>query len=237
MLSIIIPTLNEENYLPLLLESIRKQKIKEECEVIVADADSEDRTKEIAKSYGCKVTIGGLPSKGRNEGAKLANGDLFLFLDADTILPENFLEKTLKEFDEKKLDIATCFIKSSTGQKFADLLYYLFYNLPIIIFGRFLPHASNFILVKKEIHQKIGGFDEQIKIAEDHIYAREGAKFGKFGILKNTLLVSPRRFKEEGWVKVYLKYLLVGIYVFFLGPVKSDIFKYRFNHNLKKSKK
>lgn len=238
MLSIIIPTLNEEGYLPLLLESIKKQNFNEDYEIIVADADSKDKTIEIARTYGCKVTAGGSPSKGRNEGAKAASGDLFLFLDADTILPENFLEKGLKEFKEEKIDIATCPIKSVSGEKFLNFLYYLFYNLPIIIFGKFLPHASNFILVKKEIHQKIGGFDEEIKIAEDHIYAREGAKFGKFGILKkDTLLVSPRRFKEEGWVKVYLKYVLVGIYVFFLGPVKSDIFKYRFNHKLKKLKK
>ena len=99
-LSIIIPTLNEEDYLPLLLESIKKQNFAE-GEVIVADARSQDKTVEIAKSYGCKVVPGGLPPKARNEGAKKARGELFLFLDADVVLPENSLEKFLKEFKKE----------------------------------------------------------------------------------------------------------------------------------------
>lgn len=79
MLSIIIPTLNEEKYLPLLLEAIRKQDFDGDLETIIADAGSEDQTLEIAKTFGCRVAPGGLPAKGRNEGAKIAQGDTFLF--------------------------------------------------------------------------------------------------------------------------------------------------------------
>ena len=99
MLSIIIPALNEEKYLPILLSQIKKQNFSGgKYEIIVADAGSKDKTVEIAKSYGCKVVPGGLPPKARNEGAKKARGELFLFLDADVVLPENSLEKFLKEF-------------------------------------------------------------------------------------------------------------------------------------------
>jgi len=83
MLSIIIPTLNEEKYLPFLLSSIKEQNFKD-YEIILSDAGSEDRTIEIAKSYGCRVVKGGLPAKGRNQGARAAAGDLLLFLDSDT---------------------------------------------------------------------------------------------------------------------------------------------------------
>ena len=83
MLSIIIPALNEENYLPLLLESIKKQDFKD-YEIIVADAGPKDKTVQIAKNYGCKIAPGGLPAKGRNQGAKIAQGDLLLFITADT---------------------------------------------------------------------------------------------------------------------------------------------------------
>ncbi len=78
MLSIIIPTLNEENYLPLLLESIKKQNFND-YEIIVADAGSTDKTLEIAKNYGCITMAGGLPAKGKNEGAGMAKGDLLFF--------------------------------------------------------------------------------------------------------------------------------------------------------------
>ena len=78
MLSIIIPTLNEENFLSWLLESIKRQDFPER-EIIVADAGSEDKTVAIAKNYKATVVPGGLPAKGRNEGAKIAKGELFLF--------------------------------------------------------------------------------------------------------------------------------------------------------------
>ena len=65
MLSIIIPTLNEEKYLPLLLEAIKKQKVDGNLEIIVADAGSQDRTIEIARDFGCKIVPGGLPARGR----------------------------------------------------------------------------------------------------------------------------------------------------------------------------
>ena len=72
-LSIIIPTFNEEYYLPPLLESIRCQDFSD-YEVVVADAGSEDDTIEIAKNWGCKVVKGGLPAVGRNRGAEVAQG-------------------------------------------------------------------------------------------------------------------------------------------------------------------
>ncbi len=77
MISIIIPTLNEEKYLPKLLRSIKEQDFKEELEIIVADANSEDKTREIAKKFSCKIVEGGLPAKARNEGAKIAKGRFF----------------------------------------------------------------------------------------------------------------------------------------------------------------
>ena len=82
MLSIIIPTKNEEKYLPNLLRSIKKQTFKD-YEIIVADNNSKDKTKKIAKRYGCKIVKGGLPGKARNQGAKFAEGDILLFLDSD----------------------------------------------------------------------------------------------------------------------------------------------------------
>ena len=72
MLSIIIPALNEEKYLPLLLGEIKKQNFADDLEIIVADAGSVDKTIEIARSFGCEITKGGLPAKGRNEGGKVA---------------------------------------------------------------------------------------------------------------------------------------------------------------------
>jgi glycosyltransferase involved in cell wall biosynthesis len=79
MLSIIIITKNEEKYLPKLLNSIKKQNYKN-YEIIVSDAKSIDSTRKIAKKCNCKIINEGLPSIGRNNGAKYTKGDLLLFL-------------------------------------------------------------------------------------------------------------------------------------------------------------
>ncbi len=234
MISIIIPTLNEESYLPELLDSIKRQDF-EDYEIVVADAGSEDKTAEIAEKRGCEVVEGGLPAEGRNRGAEEAEGDLFLFLDADMILPQGFLKDASRKFKKFNLDIATFPI--IVKEKKFDKIGYKIYNWWVRATEKFLPHAAQVIMVKKEIHEKIGGFDPEIKIAEDHIYAREAQKIGKFGWIKtNPVLTSSRRFEKEGRLKIALKYLLAELYMIFLGPIKSDIFKYRFNYTDKEKK-
>jgi len=226
MLSIIIPTLNEEEYLPLLLGGIKKQKFND-YEIIIADAGSKDKTVEIAKNYGCKIVSGGSPAEGRNEGAKIAKGDIFLFMDADNIfLPENLLKQLIKEFERRKLGVASFPIYPNGNgiDKFA----YSVYNWWVNSIQKFLAYATNSVLVKKEICQKIGGFNKEIKIGEDHDFAKRASKIGKFGFIKTEpVLTSTRRFAREGRFKTYLKYFLAGVYMSFFGPVKSDIFKYR----------
>jgi len=228
MLSIIIPTLNEEKYLPLLLCSIKKQEFRD-YEIIVADADSSDKTRAIAQSFGCKIIKGGIPARGRNEGAKIAKGNKFLFFDADNIyLPKNFFQILLNEFEKRKLDVAS-FPIYPQGNGF-DKFAYRLYNFWVKSVQKFFPYATNSILARREIHKKIGGFDEQITIAEDHDYAKRAVKVGRFGFIKTEpVLTSIRRFERDGRFKTYSKYLLAGFYMGIFGPVKKDIFKYRYN--------
>ena len=241
MLSIIIPTLNEEKYLSILLSQIRKQKFSggEEdksssspslsqgessvYEIIVADAGSQDKTVEIAKSFDCKIAKGGLPAKGRNEGAKIAKGDIFLFMDADnTYLPEKFLEKLIFEFKKRNLGVAS-FPIYPNGKKIDKILYGIHNNF--VNFTQ-IPFATNVVLVKKEIFEKVGGFDEKITIGEDHYFAKQAAKYEKFGFIKmEPILTSSRRLEKEGRLKTYLSYILAGVLIIF-GPVKSKIFNY-----------
>jgi glycosyltransferase involved in cell wall biosynthesis len=236
MLSIIIPTLNEENYLPLLLESIKKQNFND-YEIIVADAGSTDKTLEIAKRYGCITTAGGLPAKGKNKGAGIARGNLLFFLDADVILPEIFFEKSLNEFKKRNLKIASFCLLPLKKSKSHRLVFNLFYNFPIVLLEKFLPHAATGILIEKEIFKKISGFDEEITLAEDHNLAREAKKLGDYGILKSSkIFISERRFEKDGWLKTALRYLFCELHMIFIGPLKSDIIKYEYDHYSKNKK-
>jgi len=234
MLSIIIPTLNEENYLPNLLSAIKGQSFRD-YEIIVADNNSTDKTKEIAQSFGCRIASGGLPAKGRNEGAKIAKGNLLLFLDADTMISKKFLEESFNEFKKRKLDIASYTLKPKTKNIFIIGGLNFFYNWPIVISQKFLAWGAMAILVKKDIFEKIGGFDEEIRLAEDHDFVRTGAKIGKFGILTSAkVYMTLRRFEKDGYLKTGIKYLFCGIHMLLKGPIKSDIIKYDFDHYSKK---
>ncbi len=235
MLSIIIPAVNEENYIGAILKSIKAQTF-QDCEIIVADAGSSDRTVQIAKEFGCRVTSGGSPARGRNQGAEAALGEIFLFLDADNHLPDrDFLEKAVRQFREKKLAVASFPIYPADNP--IDKSIYFIYNVWVDITQKFLPHATNSIMVTRDVHFQIGGFDEEIKLAEDHDYARRAACRGRFGFIKGSpIFTSSRRFERDGRLLTYLKYLLAGIYIMLAGPIKSDIFNYHLGGFFKKEK-
>ncbi len=231
MISIIIPTLNEEKYLPKLLQSIKEQDFVGDLEVIVADAGSKDRTKKIARKFGCQIVKGGLPAKARNEGAKIARGELLLFSDADVILPKDFLNKALNEFQERKLDGASFSIYPLEKGLAKKFLFNIFHNYLIRALVIILPLGSMVFLVKNSIHKKIKGFNEKIVFIEDSDYLKRLSKVGKYRIIKaSSIFASARRFEENGWAKEYLKVFFGNVYMLFFGPIKKDIFKYKFNH-------
>ena len=230
MISIIIPALNEEKYLPKLLDCLKNQAFGD-FEIIVADADSKDGTKKIAKKYGCKIVKGGLPAAGRNNGAKAAKGDVLLFLDADVQIDKYFLKNAVNEMKNQNLDIAGCTL-NPVGNNLIDKLFFMIFNLWTSATQFIYPNAAGCsIFCKKWLHDKVNGFDETIKLSEDMDYAKRCGKCGKFGILKKVAVnVAMRRFESEGRVKVAFKLFMSAIYRIFLGEIRSDVFKYNLRY-------
>lgn len=225
MISIIIPTYNEEKNLPKLLKSIKKQKYKE-LELIVSDANSTDNTKKIAKKFNCKIIKGGLPAKGRNNGAKIAKGELLIFLDADTQLQNNFIKNVEKKFIGNNIDIAGVNLKPIT-KNYLEKIFHQFYN----VFQRAMQNIDPLlsgacIIVKKEAFNKIKGFDETIKIAEDHAIARKAKKIGlKFKIIDEYILLDTRRFEKEGRIIFSMKLVVLWFRRMF-GEIRNTNIEY-----------
>ncbi|MBU0628829.1 MAG: glycosyltransferase [Nanoarchaeota archaeon] len=230
MISIIIPTKNEEHYLPKLLKSIKKQDYKD-YEVIVSDAGSKDKTVSIAKKFKCKIVKGGLPSVGRNNGAKAAKGDLFLFLDSDVRLPSNFLNVLAENVEKRGLDAGSFYSKPYDG-KWIDHMIVASTNLLMNLVKGWWAHAYGWCtFCKKKVYKKINGFDEAILLGEDNDFARRSSKAGKFGIIKETRVFnSMRRFEKEGRLNMSLRYTVHEMYRLFIGEIKGDKFKYNFDY-------
>ncbi len=229
-LSVIIPTLNEEKYLPKLLDSLKKQKYKD-FEIIVSDGASEDKTKKIAEEYNCRVVVSKKrhPACQRNEGAKVAKGEIFLFLDADTELPDNFLKKAVNEFKKRKLTGAGFYLKTKSKKSFYKRLmkvlnFFFFVSQPI------RPTSIGVAMIsKKEAHFKIGGFDETIFIGEDYEYTYKLFKKGKFRMIKSTFTYySVRRLEKEGKWNIVWTWCKSVVYVLIKGPIRKKFVKYNF---------
>ena len=232
-LTIVIPTFNEEEFLPSLLDSLKKQTFQPE-EVIVSDAFSTDTTRRIAALYGCKIIDGGRPAHARNKGADIAKGNIVLFLDADVVLPKNFLKDTIFEFEKRNLDIASCFVTPLSNLTVDHMLHSLV-NYYIKLTSEFYPHLPGFcVFVRKSVHNKIKGFDEELLLAEDHDYVQRAKQFGKFAFLNAYKVpVSVRRLSEEGRFKIALKYVAIEIHLFLLGHIRENIFEYDFGKHHK----
>jgi glycosyltransferase involved in cell wall biosynthesis len=236
MLSIIIPTLNEEDNIKRLLSLISKGGF-DDYEVIIADAgSSKDKTVEICRKNNCIITKGGLPARGKNNGAKAARGDILLFMKADLkFFPRNFIKKSVEYFKNNDLAVASFPIFSQRNNiLFNPLTMNLFYNFPQLIFKKIFPIGTMGIMVKKDIFEKVGGFDEGVTLGKDIYFVQQAEKLGKFDIIRDVKIYMPlRRFKKDGYFRTGFKYLLCALSIAFLGKPKRRI-KYDFGHYDKK---
>lgn len=231
-LSIVIPTKNEEALLPRLLASIREQDFSD-YEVIVADANSTDKTREIAESFGARVVDGGMPGPGRNRGAEAAKGEILFFMDSDVVLPEkSFLKDIVEEFDRVKADVATLALKPMTDNVF-DKFGHEFYNVYLKALESIRPHAvGTCIMARNEVHCAIKGFDEDVVFAEDMEYVQRAHEQGHmFKVMRShPMLVSVRRLEKDGRLAVAAKYIYGEAHMMIKGPFKRLPFEYKFAH-------
>lgn len=232
ILSIIIPTYNEEEYLPVLLDSIKMQNF-DDYEIIVADANSTDRTREIAEEYGCIVIDGGLPAVGRNKGAKAAKGEYLLFLDSDLMLTEDYLRDTIYEFQMERLGIAITQMEP-LSKKSEDKLLHKLANLFMVSVEKIQPHGAGCygIIVKKELHDKCGGFDESLTFGEDSDYIKRLGKTERFKVLRTPKIgVSTRRLEEEGIETLIKQYGKSTLNDFTGKKTDAEDLDYNFGHD------
>ena len=231
-ISIIIPTYNEEEYLPKLLESIKSQDFTD-YEVIVADAQSDDNTREIAKDYGCVVVEGGLPGPGRNRGAEVAQGEILLFLDSDLELTENYLSNVVEEFESEELGIAITQMTPLSEKKRDKYLHDLA-NWFMIAVENIKPHGAGCygIISKKDLHDEVGGFDESLNFGEDTDYIERVAEISEFKVLRNARIgVSTRRLEEEGLYTLLKQYGKSTVNDFRGKRTSAEDLGYEFGHD------
>jgi len=234
--SIVIPTLNEEKFLPKLLSDLVKQK-ETNFEVIVADGFSQDCTKDCIEPFKKTLNLQFFQTKRknvaaqRNYGATQSQGDYLVFLDADTRVTPFFLKKVEKFVLKRK---GLLFIPYSLPDKeykqykplfdLGNILAELSQKLParFSLGGQIIIERGFFLLIK--------GFDENLFISEDHELVQRAGQWGvesKFMKEAKTYF-SLRRMKKQGQIKFFYNYFIATARrVFFNEEIKKRIFEYQ----------
>jgi glycosyltransferase involved in cell wall biosynthesis len=232
--SIVIPTMNEAMYIEETLKSVIKQRTGFDFEIIVCDGGSKDNTVEIACRY---ATVVASPQQGTGNqidfAANLSKGKILVFLDADTLIPEGYLQRVFKSFktDERLWACGAPFgyygkkkytmklggvLSAFTDYVFINFVMYLWYISRDIFHFTEIP-GCNFC-IKKDVYFEVGGFKRFPSIAVDIALSsavRElirRKRMGKMKVFKSIIvLTSPRHIslkRSARLVKNYSKILV-----------------------------
>lgn len=244
-ISIIIPTLNEEKFLPMLLESLIAQHDKD-FEVIAVDGASGDKTVDVAQSYikrmpHLSIIQAEKPgvSYQKNLGAARATGEWLLFVDADVILYPYCIERILSYIAEGHVQFFTPWFSPDTSDS-PDVA------VSLVAIGAIegslmvkKPLAAVVVGVKKDLFERVGGFDETRTFGEDYDLTQRLKNFGiPLSILRETLYIhSLRRYRTQGKMKFLQAYAKSILRVLITGQSPKHINGYELGGQIYRKKK
>ncbi len=234
--SVIIPTLNEEDHLEVLLDSISKQTFTE-YEVIIRDCESTDNTVNVIKKYQKLIprlaffsSLTKNVSEARNKGAQNAHGEWLIFFDADVEIENDFLKGVKKHIEEDHPNFLTMWNRpqKQDGPQAQFLLYGLSVGMSLL---QYVMPAINgpCMIIKKSLFESLNGFDEKIVFGEDFDLTRRANQ--QKAIIKiyrkPNIFVSGRRFDTEGVPLSLYKAIKAFWYQLTVGPIRTPIFTYK----------
>jgi len=200
MISVIIPAHNEEKYLGATLEALEKQDYGWFEAVVVANGCT-DGTAEVARGRCHRLIVLSQKSLGvaRNLGARMAKGEVLVFLDADTLLDPWALKMIAWEFT-KKHAAGTLRGRPDVGRLHYKLVYLLknFEHRTQLHQG-----SSGVIICWRESFIQSGGFDERLEVRENSELIWRLRRFGKYKYIDSArATTSMRRYDQQGWRRI-----------------------------------
>ena len=216
-ISVVVPTLNEEKNIVKTLEALRNQDFEGTYELIVADGDSDDRTRALAEKLADKVIIEKRRSIAfeRNAGAQHAKGKIIVFTDADSVAPRNWLSSIQRIFqDDPHLSLVygpVSFSDTSKEEQWVSTFFMPKFMRIMDLLNMHNPIGSN-MAIRREVYEKIGGFNTEYVTCEDLDLGKRAIKHGKLKYVKYMhTLVSARRVKKWGYARYVGFHLFNGV--------------------------
>ena len=198
-ISIIIPTLNEEENIRKLLDNLKN--LKGDFEVIFSDGGSLDKTLDIIKDFSNYKIIN--TDRGRakqlNNGAKESNNDILFFLHADSVIEENALTK-IEDFIKNGNKVGCLKIKFDS-KKILMNIFAVLSNLRVKY--RNIAFGDQGIFIEKKFFEDIGMF-EDIPLMEDYKLSIKLKSICRIKYIDSYIISSSRRFEKNGIIKTAL---------------------------------
>jgi len=200
-ISVIIPALNEADYIKQTLQSVQSLREKGH-EVIVVDGGSNDETCDMASEMADQfITLSPGRAIQMNAGAKKATGDIFVFLHADTILPDSAEHKILA-IAADKLYFWGRFKVRLSGKHWLFRIIECCMNIRTRLTG--IVTGDHSLFISKQLFEKIDGFSE-IELMEDIVISRKLKKISYPLCLSETVTTSSRRWEKHGIIRTILQ--------------------------------
>ena len=205
--SVVIPAYNEERYIQRTLKVLAKQTFSD-FEVIVKDGKSRDQTVAVASSLADRVvsTKDKSAADARNQGARYANGEILVFIDADTSLPREAFERFSKVMNAEGVVGVSC-RKIPQNKSILDRFFYEFINFSTYVSCIFKQGGAhgNCMLIRRSVFERVGGFNPHVIVAEEQELVRRASRFGRYRFLLDFyVLENPRRLERWGRLRLYL---------------------------------
>jgi hypothetical protein len=219
-LSVIVPALDEAPRIGPLLERLSALS---QAELIVADGGSRDATARLAQVHGARV-VASQPGRARqmNAGAAAAEGDVLVFLHADTELPDRFADDVRAALAEPRVaGGAFRFALDAPGLRYRILERLVGWRAR----GLGLPYGDQALFVRADVFRGIGGFPE-VELLEDVALVRAIRRRGRLVITRSAARTSARLWRQAGFARVTLANLLT-VLAYFAGVPTARIARVR----------
>ena len=194
-ISFIVPAFNEERELGATLKALvgAGDALAGSYEIVVADDGSTDRTAGIALEHGARVITARHRqiAATRNSGAEIAKGEIFIFVDADTIVNGNVIQAAVRAIRDGAAGGGAAVTLDDPLPKYGKLI------VPLILKGYMLTGwaAGCFIFCTRQAFEAIGGFDEKLFGCEEITFSKALKQQGPFIMLRESVRSSARKLR------------------------------------------
>lgn len=223
--SIVIPVLNEQERINSTIGHLRSRNFADEYEIIVVDGDPQGRTIQTIQD---KEVTSIVSEKGRgkqsNAGAAAAQGEVLVFLHADTQLPPGALTKISQVLQNEEY-VGGAFDLAIDSDRL--LLKYIAARARFRSRLNRIPYGDQAIFIRKSYFEKIGRFKEIPLIEDVDLMRRIKKDRRKICILKDRVSTSPRRWEEKGIIRTTItNQVLLALYYLGVSPERLARYYY-----------